>query len=196
LTESTRLTGGTRPFRRTRSPESASRWAVASLGRHWGARVSGRWATTGAWPPKILRSRTLSSWLLNRETWVPRRLRRGTRPPHISGRCAGTPEPLDRRIRIPRRCWLGSRFPASLFGCFISFRSVHLQHAPEPLHLFAGQCSIGSALQSFQIKKSDPDSPQLFDKKAEMFEHDPDLILAAFGDGHFVPGVHGGTHHF
>jgi hypothetical protein len=83
-----------------------------------------------------------------------------------------------------------------LFRRFIGFCSVHLQHAPESLHLFAGQRSISPALQSFQIKKSDLDAPQLFHEKAEMLEHDSDLILAAFSDGHLVPGVHCRSHHF
>src|SRR5215469_12494693 len=46
-----------------------------------------------------------------------------------------------------------------------------------------------SPRRDVQFQKCNLDAPELLHQFAEMLEHDSDLVLPAFGDLHFIPGI-------
>ena len=56
-------------------------------------------------------------------------------------------------------------------------------------HFLRRQMAELARLQRTQFQKSDPHPLQLLHQPPEMLEHQPDLILAAFGQPHLVPRV-------
>jgi len=46
-----------------------------------------------------------------------------------------------------------------------------------------------AGLQRSQLQRADPDPSQLLDQPAEMFEHQADLVVPAFVQADFVPGI-------
>src|SRR5690242_2200664 len=84
--------------------------------------------------------------------------------------------------------------PTASPSCAISARMLfHLQDLTEPSHFLTSQRSIRARLQSGQFQEADPGTLQLLDKKAEVLEHDADLVLTAFGDRHLIPRVFSGS---
>src|SRR6185295_9559454 len=74
------------------------------------------------------------------------------------------------------------------FGSLMS-TLVALYQAAEALDLFVGKAPELAGLQGSQLQKSDLNSTQLLHKSSEVLEHHPDLILTAFDQADFVPGI-------
>ena len=58
----------------------------------------------------------------------------------------------------------------------------------ELLHLASCQRTKTSRCQ-VEFEEADLHAPQLFDQFAEVLEHHANLILAAFGKPHLIPGI-------
>lgn len=51
------------------------------------------------------------------------------------------------------------------------------------------ECSVGTGLHIAQVQKADLHALQLFNQMVEMLKHDTNLVLPAFNQADFVPGV-------
>src|SRR5579885_3876644 len=73
----------------------------------------------------------------------------------------------------------------------ISAMVIQLQDPAEFFNLFGREMAVASRRQ-VQFEKADLHPPQFFNQQAEVLEHFADLVLAAFGDLHFIPGIGAG----
>ena len=65
----------------------------------------------------------------------------------------------------------------------------------ELLNLRGGQSPIAAGGE-IEFEEADLHAAELFDELAEMLEHHADLVLAAFGEADFIPGIFAGLDEF
>src|SRR6266850_2115836 len=72
---------------------------------------------------------------------------------------------------------------------------LQLQQLAEPLHFFRRQRAPAAGRQ-IEFQERNLHAPQLLHQPAEIFEHDPDLILAALRNAHLIPRIGAGLNQF